>query len=111
MAVSFPVKDECIDQHIPRQHHDTEYDSKLIRQTAGIDQRRNVMLDKSTFVPRLPCCNPVRVLKRRQRANLAEEIDGRRPEHHGYMQPCHQWPVQDYQPSENGKQNKCEMHQ
>src|SRR2546423_11581267 len=108
-AIARTGKHKRVCGQVEQQYESAEHDLRSARQSAGIQQWLDVMLDKSSAVPQLAATHAQRILQRRQRANPSGELDEHSPHRRRDMERHYCRPAQREQAAQNNESDESEM--
>ena len=94
---------------IEQQYQAAEHNLRSARQSGGIKQRPNVVLDETAAVTSAAALHAQRIFQRRKRTNPTHVLDQYAPHCSGNVKKCHPRPAQNQQSSQNDKEDKREM--
>lgn len=108
-AASPPGHHERVDENVPDKNRKTGYQPPPLGHHAGVDQRSDVVLDKSALIASLTCQVSKSVLQRCERTNLAEKVHVCRPQDRRDVKPGDPNLPKYKQAAQDRKNNKGEV--
>src|SRR5688572_20740146 len=101
---------QSVGNQVYEQRETSKYDLRSTREPGRVNHRLNVVVDKSSSVPRLTAEPAKGVLEWRQRTNPARELDENSPDCGGNMEHRDPLPAEHQQSTQYDEENECEVN-